>query len=57
MVEIPTMSGESEQAGLWFGIDEDHIFKLVLLSTSDGNQIQALFEVISSALPPTPFIY
>ena len=30
-------TGKSEQAGLWFGLDEDNYVKLVVLSTGSGN--------------------
>src|SRR5687768_3512709 len=30
-------SGKSEQAGLWFGLDEDNYITIVVLSTGSGN--------------------
>jgi glucose/arabinose dehydrogenase len=36
----PAGSGNSEQAGLWFGIDQTRYFKLALISTSSGTKAQ-----------------
>jgi hypothetical protein len=41
----PAGTGSFEQAGLWFGNDEDNYVKLVLLSTETGPKIQFLLEV------------
>jgi N-acetylneuraminic acid mutarotase len=41
----PAGTGNSEQAGLWFGMDEDNHVKLVVLSTPTGTKIQYASEV------------
>ena len=45
IVAPPDGAGRFEQAGLWFGYDEDHYFKLVYESTSTGNIIEFLYEL------------
>src|SRR6185295_2739501 len=40
----PNGSGKYEQAGLWFGYDEDHYFKLAYESAPGGNLIEFLEE-------------
>ncbi len=45
LVDPPAGSGRYEQAGLWFGNDEDNFDKLVVISTPDGTRIQHLQEV------------
>lgn len=45
LVDPPAGTGNFEQAGLWFGNDEDDYIKLVVQSTSSGEKIQALMEV------------
>src|SRR5439155_21082768 len=42
---LPTMTGKYEQAGLYFGTDQDDYLKLVVISTSAGLKIQQLMEV------------
>jgi glucose/arabinose dehydrogenase/N-acetylneuraminic acid mutarotase len=42
---LPAGSGHSEQAGLWFGNDEDNYLKLVAVDTPNGTRIQYLMEV------------
>ena len=37
LVQPNAGTGKSEQAGLWFGLDEDNYVKLVVLSTGSGN--------------------
>lgn len=40
------MSGNGEQAGLWFAINDQKVFKLVWISRSSGAaNVQAMFEV------------
>ena len=45
MVQIPTGKGGYEQAGLWFGLDEDNVHKFVVISTPTGTRIQHLQEL------------
>lgn len=42
---LPAASGNFEQAGLWFGIDEDNYIKLDVISRPGGYQIESLMEV------------
>ncbi|WP_250658213.1 kelch repeat-containing protein [Alkalimarinus coralli] len=52
LISPPEGSGNYEQAGLWFGFDEDHYVKLVLLSTPSGATVELAYEsggVISSS--------
>jgi glucose/arabinose dehydrogenase/N-acetylneuraminic acid mutarotase len=42
---LPAMSGKNEQAGLYFGVDQDNYVKLVIISTPSGLQVQQLMEV------------
>jgi glucose/arabinose dehydrogenase/N-acetylneuraminic acid mutarotase len=44
LVNPPAGTGKFEQAGLWFGNDEDNYIKLVVLSTTSGTVIEALME-------------
>jgi large repetitive protein len=48
LVNPPAGTGKFEQAGLWFGNDEDNYIKLVVLSTSSGTVIEALMEKAGS---------
>jgi glucose/arabinose dehydrogenase/N-acetylneuraminic acid mutarotase len=45
LVNPPAGTGKFEQAGLWFGIDEDNYVKLIARSSSAGTDIQYLLEV------------
>ena len=45
LVNPPVGSGQAEQAGLWFGNDENNYLKFVVLSTATGTKIQFLMEV------------
>jgi glucose/arabinose dehydrogenase len=45
LLNPPAGSMQYQQAGLWYGIDEDSHDKLVFLSTSAGTKIQHLLEV------------
>lgn len=45
VVNIPSGSGNYEQAGLWFGNDEDNHMKLVVLSGPSGVILHYLLEV------------
>ncbi|MGH7358628.1 MAG: PQQ-dependent sugar dehydrogenase, partial [Candidatus Rokuibacteriota bacterium] len=54
LVRPPTGTGNFEQAGLWFGNDEDNYVKLVVVSTPQGTVVQALMEV-NGALGGTAF--
>ncbi len=40
MVNIPAGTGNFEQAGLWFGIDEDNYHKLAIVSRPEGAVIE-----------------
>ena len=42
---LPAASNHNEQAGLWFGNDEDNYLKLVVIDTPSGTRIQYLMEV------------
>ena len=42
---IPAGTGKYEQAGLWFGNDEDNYVKLVVRSGPTGTTIQSLYEL------------
>lgn len=44
VVDPPAGTGKFEQAGLWFGNDEDNFIKLVVSSTTSGTVIEALME-------------
>src|SRR5918996_509132 len=48
LVDPPAGTGKFEQAGLWFGNDEDNYIKLVVLSTTSGTVIEALMEKAGS---------
>lgn len=41
----PAGSGQFEQAGVWYGIDDDNYVKLTVLSTSGGTVLEMLKEV------------
>jgi large repetitive protein len=58
IVAPPNGSGGFEQAGLWFGYDQDHYFKVVYESAPSGNAIEFYEEfngltVKSSSIPVT----
>jgi large repetitive protein len=42
---LPAATNHNEQAGLWFGNDEDNYLKLVVIDTPSGTRIQYLMEV------------
>jgi large repetitive protein len=44
IVAPPDGTGQFEQAGLWFGYDQDNFLKLVYESTSSGNVIEFVYE-------------
>lgn len=44
IVNPPPGTGKFEQAGIWFGIDQDNYVKLIVRSTTKGTDIQYLFE-------------
>lgn len=44
LISPPKGQGKYEQAGLWFGFDEDHYIKLVLLSTPTGSKVELAYE-------------
>ena len=48
MVDIPAGTGKYEQAGLWFGVDQDNHVKLAVRSGPTGTTIQFLVEVAGS---------
>jgi len=48
LLNPPAGSGNYEQAGLWFGNDEDNYVKLIVMSTPKGPKIQYLMEVNGS---------
>ncbi|WP_412535850.1 kelch repeat-containing protein [Marinobacter sp. MIT932201] len=45
VLDVPAGTGKYEQAGLWFGNDEDNYLKLVAASTPKGTVIHYLLEV------------
>ncbi|MDQ4054430.1 MAG: PQQ-dependent sugar dehydrogenase [Actinomycetota bacterium] len=45
LVDIPAGTGNFEQAGIWFGVDEDNYTKLVVQSRSTGTHVELLTEV------------
>lgn len=49
LLNPPAGNGNYEQAGLWFGNDEDNYVKLVVISTPKGPKIQYLMEVNGAA--------
>jgi len=55
---MPTASNHNEQAGLWFGNDEDNYLKLVAIDTPTGTRIQFLMEVNGESVDnqSSPFI-
>lgn len=42
---VPTGTGNYEQAGLWFGTDEDNYIKLVIISRPEGPRLHYLMEI------------
>ncbi len=44
LVDPPSGSGNYEQAGLWFGYNEDHYVKLVYLSHGNTQEVEMLYE-------------
>lgn len=49
LVDLPALSGNYEQAGLWFGNDEDNYVKLVVVSEPTGVHMQYLLEIAGAA--------
>ncbi|WP_190294908.1 kelch repeat-containing protein [Marinobacter sp. R17] len=45
LLDVPAGSGNYEQAGLWFGTDQDNYIKLVALSDPNGPRVHYLMEV------------
>ncbi|MGB7392907.1 MAG: sulfatase-like hydrolase/transferase, partial [Pricia sp.] len=45
MLDVPIGSGNSEQAGLWFGLDEDNFVKFNLVSAGPGPRMALRSEV------------
>ena len=50
LLNPPAGSGKFEQAGLWFGNDEDNYVKLEVISTPSGTMIEYLKEVNGSTV-------
>jgi glucose/arabinose dehydrogenase/N-acetylneuraminic acid mutarotase len=48
VVNVPAGTGNYEQAGLWFGNDEDHYIKLTVQSSPTGDKIQIFQEVAAA---------
>ncbi|GAA5189614.1 Kelch repeat-containing protein [Ferrimonas gelatinilytica] len=44
LVDPPSGSGNFEQAGIWFGYNEDHYVKLVYLSNGSSREVEMLYE-------------
>ena len=44
LISPPVGTGNYEQAGLWFGTDEDNLVKLVLMSTPTGTLVELSYE-------------
>jgi hypothetical protein len=55
LLDPPAGTNSFEQAGLWFGNDQDNYAKLVVVSTADGPKVQFLAEVagVQLAAPKT----
>ncbi|HEX6206906.1 MAG TPA: kelch repeat-containing protein, partial [Actinomycetota bacterium] len=53
VVNPPAGTGKFEQAGLWFGNDQDNYVKIITLSTTNGTVIEYLIEV-DGARPVSP---
>jgi glucose/arabinose dehydrogenase/N-acetylneuraminic acid mutarotase len=45
IVNAPAGTGKNEQAGLYFGSDQDNYVKLVLLSSAAGTRVELLMEI------------
>ncbi|RBP25695.1 N-acetylneuraminic acid mutarotase [Marinobacter pelagius] len=45
ILDLPAGTGNYEQAGLWFGLDQDNYIKLVAISTPSGEQLHYLMEL------------
>ncbi|MBD8061609.1 Kelch repeat-containing protein [Oceanitalea stevensii] len=41
----PTTTGKYEQAGIWFGYDQDHVDRVALVSTPQGWRVEHVLEV------------
>jgi N-acetylneuraminic acid mutarotase/glucose/arabinose dehydrogenase len=56
--QLPAASNHSEQAGLWFGNDEDNYLKLVAVDTPNGTRVQYLMEVNGASVDnqQSPFL-
>ncbi len=53
LTNLPSVTGQSQQAGLWFFLDEDDYVKLVVLSAASGTyKVQALWETGGIAQTP-----
>jgi glucose/arabinose dehydrogenase/N-acetylneuraminic acid mutarotase len=48
VVNVPQGTGNYEQAGLWFGNDEDHYIKLTVQSSPTGEKLQIFQEVATA---------
>ncbi|MBN7768885.1 hypothetical protein KUV44_00300 [Marinobacter daepoensis] len=48
ILNLPAGTGNYEQAGLWFGNDEDNYTKLVAISTPQGLQVHYQLELLGS---------
>ena len=49
LLDSPIGSGRSEQAGIWFGPDEDNYAKAVVISTGAGDRVQLVKEVAGAS--------
>ena len=56
--QLPAASDHNEQAGLWFGNDEDNYLKLVAVDTPNGTRVQYLMEVNGASVDnqQSPFL-
>jgi len=50
IVAPPAGTGDSQQVGLWFGLDEDNYDKITVQSTDNGTKIEHLSEVDGAKL-------
>lgn len=52
LTKIPELTGHYQQAGLWFGYDQDNVMKLDLVSTPSGPRVEEIIEVAGTARTP-----
>lgn len=55
ILDVPAGTGNYEQAGMWFGNDEDNYIKLVVVSAPNGQFVHYIME-LNGATPAEKFI-